>query len=95
MTTEQAHRVVESAVMLGMISYRNMIKPDDDYIKQREAWRYLQQQGLPRKLLAEWVDAGAVRRHKDPGKAANSAVKYRLTEIQKAICAMRTAEASQ
>jgi len=94
MTTDEAHKVVESAFMLGMISYRSMVKPDDDYIKQREAWRYLQQQGLPRKLLAEWVDAGKVRRHKDPRKASNAAVRYRLTEIQKAICAMRTAEAT-
>lgn len=95
MDTRQAHAIVRDAFLLGMISYRQMIRPASDKVKQREAWRYLEDQGLPRRLLTEWVENGIVRRHKDNAKGANATVWYRLTEIQKAIVALRTAEAME
>lgn len=93
MDTRQAEQLVRQAVTLGMIQYRSMISPADDRMKQREVWRYLQAQGFPRTALDHWVDAGIVHRHKDATKGANSTVWYRKTEIQKAIVAVRTAEA--
>lgn len=94
MDAQQAHQLVKQAIMLGMIQYRNMLKPASDKVKQREAWRYLKGQGLPVSLLDKWVEDGIVKRHKDTTKGQNTPVWYRLSDIQSAIVALRTAEAT-
>lgn len=92
MNVRQAHRIVEQAVMLGMIAYRNLVEPSADKVKQREVWRWLKEEGFTRKDLDSWVEARMVHRHKDATKGINSTVWYRRSEIQKAIVAARMAE---
>ena len=93
MTTEQLQKVIAQAVSLGMTLQWNMIRPEDDKLKQREAWRLLERQGFSRTDLMDWVKAGYVRRYKkDTKKAANAAVWYSMRDIQKHIITIRTAE---
>lgn len=85
MTAQQAYELVRQAVVLGMVQYQAMIMPETEKVKQREVWRWLKQNGIPRTVLDQWVDAGMVHRHKDPSKGDNAAVWYSRVEIQQAI----------
>ena len=78
--------IVQQSVFLGQLQYRNMVAPEHDKVKQREAKRYLQQLGYEPKLLDEWVQCGFVRKHKDGQR--NSAVYYSLREIQRQLTAI-------
>ena len=82
--------IVNASVVLGMITYRNMIKPADDKVKQREAKRYLTQLGYKGALLDKWVANGLLKRHKEGD--GNTAVYYSITEIQKLLLTMKITE---
>lgn len=83
---EALQHIVQQACNLGMIQYRNMVAPDSDKMKQREAQRYLQRLGFDPKILKDWVQFGYVRKRKDGER--NSAVWYSLNEIQRQIVAV-------
>jgi hypothetical protein len=71
----------------------NLIRPEDDKLKQREAWRLLERQGFSRTDLKKWVEAGYVRRIRSRKKeGTNSPVRYSQRELLHHIIAIRTAE---
>lgn len=78
--------IVQQSVFLGQLQYRNMVAPEHDKVKQREAKRYLQQLGYEPKVLDEWVQYGFIHKRKDGER--NSAVYYSLIEIQRQIVAV-------
>lgn len=79
---------VSQAVDAGIQGYINSREPRKDRIKQSDAKRYLEQQGYQTTALKRWVEAGMVKPIKH-GSARNSAVWYSLTELKKAVCAVR------
>lgn len=83
MTREALSKILENALNLGRIDYIDMITPEYDKIKQREAQRYLKRRGYEPKVLDEWRNMGLIHRRKDG--ARNSPVYYSLKEIQKQI----------
>lgn len=85
MTYEAIGNLVQQSFTAGMLQYRNMVKPESDKIKQREAKRYLQLLGYEPKLLDELVEQRRIHRRKDGDAKSNCAIYYSLSEIQRQI----------
>lgn len=88
MTLEALGNLVQQAFAAGMLQYRQMVAPETDKVKQREAKRYLQQLGYAPKVLDEMVEFGHIHRHKNGDAKSNCAIYYSLAEIQKQLAAI-------
>ncbi len=70
-------------MMLSEIQLRDMLAPERNRIKQREAQRYLKRLGHDPKLLDKWIKNGLLRKTKDGN--GNCPVWYSLKDIQRLI----------
>ena len=82
---------VTCAVDAGVQSYIRSIEPEQDYIKQSEAKRYISKLGYKPVMLQRWVNAHLLTPVKT-GVTQNAAVLYSLSDIKKLICALRLKE---
>ena len=79
---------VSRAVDAGVQSYIKSIEPTADFIKQREAKRYIAKLGYKPAMLQRWVNGGLLT-HVKTGDSHSSPVLYSLTEIKTLISSLR------
>ena len=79
---------VSDAVDAGVQKYIRSCDPGADYIKQREAKRYLQRIGFRPAMLQKWVDSGLLTPVKS-GDSDNSPVIYSLADIKQVVSSVR------
>lgn len=79
---------VTCAVDAGVQSYIKSIEPDQDYIKQGEAKRYIAKLGYKPAMLQRWVNARLLTPVKT-GEAQNAVVLYSLSDIKTLISTLR------
>lgn len=79
---------VAEAVDAGVQKYVRSCDPQSDFIKQREAKRYLSRLGFRPALLQRWVDSGLLTPVKT-GDAQNASVLYSLADIKTLVSSIR------
>lgn len=80
--------LISQAVDAGVQKYVASIDPGADYIKQREAKRYISRLGYKPAMLQRWTDARLLTPVKT-GDAQNSSVLYSLSDIKAVISSLR------
>lgn len=80
--------LMTEAVDAGVQSYIKSIEPTADFIKQREAKRYIAKLGYKPAMLQQWVNGGLLTPVKT-GDSQSSPVIYSLTEIKTLISSLR------
>lgn len=80
--------LITEAVDAGVQSYIKSIEPTADFIKQREAKRYIAKLGYKPAMLQRWVNGGLLTPVKT-GEAQNAVVLYSLSDIKTLISTLR------